>query len=134
MFLLSIPLVRDFIALFPETPEFRDRMGRKAFWKAVAGFLICYLVLATVFGLVWFHLLMPHIRHHGEIFADIGIFVPALFCLVAFLPMLSAQARRLHDARLSGWWLLLMLIPYLGWAVLVILLLLPGKPARRPGY
>lgn len=54
MFLLSIPLVRDFIALFPETPEFRDRMGRKAFWKAVAGFLICYLVLATVFGLVWF--------------------------------------------------------------------------------
>jgi hypothetical protein len=36
MLLMSVPLVRDFIALFPETLEFRERMRRKPFWKAVA--------------------------------------------------------------------------------------------------
>ena len=132
MLLMSVPLVRDFIALFPETLEFRERMPRKPFWKAVAGFVLSYLVIATFFYEVWFHLLMAHVRHHGELFADIGIFVPALFCLAAFLPLLSAQARRLHDARLSAGWLFLWLIPYLGWLVLALLLLLPSKPALRP--
>ncbi|MCL4525222.1 MAG: DUF805 domain-containing protein [Gammaproteobacteria bacterium] len=133
MFLMSVPLVRDFIALFPETLEFREGMRRKPFWKAVAGFVLSYLVIATFFYEVWFHLLITHVRHHGELFADIGIFVPALFCLAAFLPLLSAQARRLHDARLSGWWMLLWLIPYLGWLVLLVLFLLPSRAPLRPG-
>ena len=133
MFLMSVPLVRDFIALFPETLEFREGMRRKPFWKAVAGFVLSYLVIATFFYEVWFHLLITHVRHHGELFADIGIFVPALFCLAAFLPLLSAQARRLHDARLSGWWMLLWLIPYLGWLVLLVLFLLPRRAPLRPG-
>ncbi len=31
--------------------------------------------------------------------------------LVVLLPLLAAGARRLHDAGLSGWWLLIVLVP-----------------------
>jgi len=133
MFLMQIPIVRDFVALFPETLEFRESLSRRQFWKAVAGFFLSYAVVATFFGVFWFQVLLPHTTHNQNLFAEIGLFVPAIFCLVAFFPLLSAQARRLRDARLSAWWLLLWLIPYLGWLVLLVLMLFPSRPALRPG-
>lgn len=54
------------------------------------------------------------------------------------LPQLAVTARRLHDTERSGWWMLLILIPILGWIPLLILLVLPGdvgsnKYGREPG-
>ncbi len=35
--------------------------------------------------------------------------------ILLFLPFVSAGARRLHDTGRSGWWLLLIYVPYLAW-------------------
>jgi uncharacterized membrane protein YhaH (DUF805 family) len=43
-----------------------------------------------------------------------------LFGLVTFLPSLSVAVRRLHDTDRNGWWVLLGLIPLIGWIILVI--------------
>jgi uncharacterized membrane protein YhaH (DUF805 family) len=72
--------------------------------------------------------------------------------LLLLLPFLSAGARRLHDTNRSGWWMLLLYAPYLGWiaargnadaelltlggvfvgfVALVILLCLPGDPMEN---
>jgi uncharacterized membrane protein YhaH (DUF805 family) len=72
--------------------------------------------------------------------------------LLLLLPFLSAGARRLHDSNRSGWWMLLLYAPYLGWIAgrgdesaelvslggvfvgfiaLVILLCLPGEPMEN---
>lgn len=130
-FLMTVPLVRDFLALFPDTLEFRDRMPRGEFWRAMAGFLLsCLIFSLVVLGLG--NVLLPHIHRNGNLFVDIGIVLLNLFWLVSALPLLSAQARRLHDARLSAGWLLLWLIPYLGWLVLLVLFLLPSRPFSAP--
>ena len=42
----------------------------------------------------------------------------ALFSLGILLPSLAVGARRLHDVDLSGWYLLLWLVPLIGWIVL----------------
>ncbi|GAA3861443.1 DUF805 domain-containing protein [Celeribacter arenosi] len=42
-----------------------------------------------------------------------------LFSLVCFLPGLSVWVRRLHDTNRSGWWVLLILLPLIGFLVLV---------------
>ncbi|PTQ73483.1 DUF805 domain-containing protein [Celeribacter persicus] len=42
-----------------------------------------------------------------------------IFSLVTFLPGLSVWIRRLHDVDRSGWWVLLILIPVIGWLVLL---------------
>lgn len=43
----------------------------------------------------------------------------ALFALGILLPSLAVGARRLHDTDRSGWWLLLNLIPFIGWLILI---------------
>jgi uncharacterized membrane protein YhaH (DUF805 family) len=41
------------------------------------------------------------------------------FYLATFVPGLSVGARRLHDVDRSGWWQLLVLVPVIGWGVLI---------------
>lgn len=43
-----------------------------------------------------------------------------LFGLATFLPSLAVAIRRLHDLDRSGWWILLALIPVIGWIILII--------------
>ena len=43
-----------------------------------------------------------------------------LFSLAVFLPGLAVFIRRLHDIDKVGWWCLLILIPIVGWIILII--------------
>jgi uncharacterized membrane protein YhaH (DUF805 family) len=53
-----------------------------------------------------------------------------IFGLATLLPSLAAGARRLHDTDRSGWWLLVMFVPLVGWIILVVLLAQEGKANR----
>lgn len=44
----------------------------------------------------------------------------ALYSLAASIPSFAVQVRRLHDTDRSGWWLLIWLIPIIGWIVLIV--------------
>ena len=46
--------------------------------------------------------------------------IGGIYSLLVLLPSLAVSARRLHDINKSGWWLLIGLIPILGWIVLII--------------
>jgi uncharacterized membrane protein YhaH (DUF805 family) len=46
--------------------------------------------------------------------------VAALVNLALFLPSLAAHVRRLHDKDYVGWWVLLWLVPVIGWIVLIV--------------
>lgn len=43
-----------------------------------------------------------------------------LYTLAVLLPTLAVEFRRLHDIGRTGWWLLIVLIPIVGWIVLLI--------------
>jgi uncharacterized membrane protein YhaH (DUF805 family) len=47
------------------------------------------------------------------------------------LPGLSVGIRRLHDTDRSGWWILIGLIPIVGWIVLLIFYLREGDPGEN---
>lgn len=72
--------------------------------------------------------------------------------ILLLLPLLSTSARRLHDSDRSGWWMMLLYVPYVGWVAaqdrpdaelvvagailvgfvaLMILFLLPGSPMEN---
>ena len=42
-----------------------------------------------------------------------------LFALAVLLPGLTVTARRLHDIDRSGWWMLIVLIPIVGWLIML---------------
>lgn len=65
--------------------------------------------------------------------STIGDKVGALFSLATLLPSLAVCARRLHDTDRSGWWQLLMLVPIIGWLVILFWCIQVGKEPNRYG-
>lgn len=51
--------------------------------------------------------------------------------LALLLPGISVGARRLHDLDKTGWWLLLWLIPVLGWIVLIVWFCMAGREGEN---
>ncbi len=64
--------------------------------------------------------------------SGVGI-LGGLYSLFIFLPSLAVSVRRLHDISRSGWWVLIVLVPMLGWIVLLVMMAFPGKPDNEYG-
>lgn len=43
-----------------------------------------------------------------------------LFSLVTLIPGISVTVRRLHDLDKSGWWILINLVPLIGWIIMIV--------------
>jgi uncharacterized membrane protein YhaH (DUF805 family) len=46
--------------------------------------------------------------------------ISGLVSLALLLPNLGLSVRRLHDINRSGWWILISLIPVVGWIIILI--------------
>lgn len=57
-----------------------------------------------------------------------GGLVNTLASLAIFLPGLAVAVRRLHDTDRSGWWVLIGLIPIIGWILLIVWFCTDSKP------
>ena len=51
---------------------------------------------------------------------SVGTIVSGVVGLALFLPGLGLAVRRLHDIGRSGWWLLIGIIPIIGWILLIV--------------
>lgn len=111
--------------------QFAGRAGRKEYWL----FVLVHLMLASIFQTI------------GETWVDVDTLdnfdanpIPAIHFLITIIPFLALGARRLHDIGRSGWWLLFILLPIIGWALLLVFAILPsnegenshGEPAEVP--
>lgn len=56
----------------------------------------------------------------------------AVFFLAMLVPHLAVAVRRLHDTGRSGWWLLVGLVPFVGWIVLIVFFAQPGRTPTTP--
>ena len=53
-------------------------------------------------------------------------FLAPLYSLAVLIPGIAIGARRLHDSGRSGWWMLISLLPIIGFIILFIFLALPS--------
>ncbi|GAL06655.1 protein of unknown function DUF805 [Photobacterium aphoticum] len=51
-----------------------------------------------------------------------------MYSLMVLLPSLAVATRRLHDTGRTGWWLLIGLIPLIGFFVLIYFFVQPTEP------
>jgi uncharacterized membrane protein YhaH (DUF805 family) len=93
---------------------FTGRTLRRDYWM----FVLVTFIIGFVLGLVT--------RAVGN--EDI-IFIPYFLAVVVF--GLAAAVRRLHDVGLSGWWLLVGFVPFVGSVIVLILLAWRGKPTEN---
>ena len=54
-----------------------------------------------------------------------------VYSLATTLPGIAVSARRMHDIGRSGWWMLIGIIPILGWIWLLVLALRDSEPAEN---
>jgi uncharacterized membrane protein YhaH (DUF805 family) len=96
---MFIKVVRD------NYTNFEGRARRKEFW---------------MFTLVSLVINVGTLILDASLFSDLGL-VNGLYTLAILLPSIAVGIRRMHDINKSGWWLLLWIVPVIGWVWLIIL-------------
>ena len=59
--------------------------------------------------------------------------LPTLYGLAVLVPSLAVGCRRLHDSGKSGWLQLILLIPLVGWIIMIVLFVLPSGDDNKYG-
>ena len=108
--------------------DFSGRSQRQEYWL----FLLFYYLLfaAAVVLLVVFAGLADVDAGSGKEAAAPGLFIGILLIgllyLGLYIPLLAVKVRRFHDQDLSGWFVLLGFIPYLGGLITFIFMCIDG--------
>jgi len=58
-------------------------------------------------------------------------FLYMLYAVAVLLPTLGVSIRRLHDTGRSGWWILLNLIPLIGFIILIVFFVQDSQPGSN---
>jgi uncharacterized membrane protein YhaH (DUF805 family) len=101
-------------SVFSKYTVFHGRAGRPEFW-----WFALFNVIGSFLAALIDRLLFGH-----EI-------VGAIYGLAVLLPGLAVAVRRLHDSDRSGWWLLVGLIPLIGWIILLVWYVRGGTPGSN---
>ncbi len=102
---------------------FSGRASRSEYWWSYLGIAVISMVLQII-GIVG-----------GLALGSVNEGLGALFALAAFaglfallIPSLSVNVRRLHDTGKSGWMLLILLIPCIGFILWLVWMIEDGQP------
>ena len=107
--------MNEFLNVFKKAFVFSGRSRRKEYWLFALGVFIVSVALTII-----------EMMAGLEIAPDVGL-LSTIFSLIIFIPSLSVTVRRFHDIGRTGWWLLLMLIPILGWIAVFVFTLLDSE-------
>ena len=94
--------------------DFKGRATRSEYWY----FVLFYFIISLILTLIDINIINPNLDLSPEA-AMQGSVLTSIFALALLLPQIAVGIRRLHDTGRSGWWYLLILIPILGWLVLI---------------
>ena len=107
---------------------FRGRTSRETFWWWV-GFVILLMVVTRLIDAA---LIVPMLGFERWD-AEAGQPLSFLVSLVLLLPNLAVSVRRLHDIGRTGWWVLIGLVPIIGFLVLLYFFVQPSDAANEHG-
>ena len=90
--------------------EFNGRARRSEYWY----FVLFNFIVSLGLGMV-------------DAFTGVG-FLNYVYSLAVIIPGIAVSIRRLHDTGRSGWWLLVGLIPFIGWIILIVFFVQESDP------
>lgn len=104
--------------------DFSGRSRRLEYWMFNLGITIVMVAVVTCIVAV----AMSSRGTDGDfpVAMMILIGVATILWLAIIVPSIAVQVRRFHDQDLSGWFVLLGFIPYVGGLVIIVFMCLPG--------
>lgn len=115
---------------FSKYATFSGRAVRSEYWYFALFGILGQIVLGMIDGILFNTGSMMHGPGSVSFQSDGGP-LSLLFSLAIFLPSLAVGVRRLHDIDKSGWWLLLILLPLIGFLVLLYFFVQPSQPGAN---
>lgn len=91
---------------------FSGRARRSEYW---------YWTLAMVIAAIVIEILTAISR-------PLGVVIDVIWILGTVLPGLGVFVRRMHDTGRSGWWWFIVLVPFVGWIVLLVFACQDSQP------
>lgn len=102
--------------------DFSGRARRSEYW-----FFVLFNMIISYGGLLCGTLIELSVGSSGVISYILYI----IYNLAIFIPGLAVCMRRLHDIGKSGWWLLLVLIPFIGAIYMIVLFCKDSEPGTN---
>ncbi|MGW2783307.1 DUF805 domain-containing protein [Streptomyces populi] len=100
-----------YIDVLKKYATFSGRARRQEYWMFTLINSLIYVALAAIgFGLLN------------------TVALAAIYELATLIPGLAVSVRRLHDTGRSGWWLLIALVPLVGFITLLVFMASESKP------
>lgn len=99
-------IVNNYKEVLRKYTVFTGRASRAEFWY----FTLASILISIVLGM----------------FGRLGNMLGFVYSIAVLLPTIGVGIRRLHDTNRSGWWFLLLLIPVIGWIVLIVFYAIEG--------
>jgi uncharacterized membrane protein YhaH (DUF805 family) len=109
-----------FIEALKKYAVFSGRSRRKEYWYFVLFVTIISIVLNIIDVLIG-----TYTRSSG-----VGL-LSSIFGLAVLIPSIAVTVRRLHDIDRTGWWVLISLVPLVGWIVLLVFNVQDGTPGSN---
>ena len=104
-----------YVKAFTRFTDFATRTSVGDFWRFVATNIVVGILVGIVDQLI-------------------GILVlSVIYSLAVLIPSIAIGIRRLHDTGKSGWFLLLWLIPVVGWIILIVFWVQPSDGPNEWG-
>ena len=105
-----------YIEVLQKYAVFDGRAKRSEYWL----FMLTHVIISIILGLI-------------PLVLDWFVVVEVVYFLALLVPVLAVGARRLHDSGKSGWLQLILLIPLIGWIIVIILMALPSDAENKYG-
>ena len=106
--------MKTYLEVLKKYAVFTGRARRKEYWLFFLVNTIISILIGAVLGVIGLE----------ELAMPVGI----IYALVMLLPNLGVTFRRLHDTGRSGWWLLILLVPFVGVIVFFVFMALDSQP------
>ena len=109
--------------------NFNGRARRKEYWM--------YTLILTVLLIALMAIMFSALSLSDETRIETGpsgyltVLLFFVFLVAHFIPSLALTVRRLHDTGKSGWWYLIVFVPYLGNFVIFIFTLIDGDEGEN---
>ena len=94
--------------------QFVGRAGRAEFWW----FFLATFIISAILSIL---------GRASVVFSVLGF----IYSLAVLVPSIAVGIRRLHDTARSGWWILIGLIPLVGFIVLIVFWAGQGNPGAN---
>lgn len=101
--------------------DFNGRSRRKEYWMFA---LFTFIVYAVLYALMFMG--MDYETGQPGALGMLAMGLLGLFALGVLVPSIAVAVRRFHDQDKSGWFVLLMFIPFIGGLIVLVFMCLEG--------